>query len=557
MYKDKKILIVIPARGGSKGIPSKNIKVLCDKPLIAHVIDTIKQSNYVDKFIVTTDDYEISTISNRYGANVVSRPEDLSGDDVPLDPVINHVVVNLEEKNEIYDIIVTIQPTSPLLKSITIDSAIKKMVDANIDTIITVIDDRHLNWEYDEISKKYKPIYKDRLNRQYLPKAYRETGAILATKRQYVTKGSRIGNNIDLIEIDYNESIDIDSYSDWWLAEILLNKKKILIKVDADETIGAGHIYRCLIIASKICKHDVMFLVHEKMELGLKIIKEKNYKYETHDENNLLQKIEDYNPDIIINDILDTKENYISFLKSKNIFVINFEDLGDGAKKADLVVNALYEHKIPLKNALIGYKYYLLRDEFYYYKNMNKVINEEVRNILITFGGVDINNFTLKIINILKEIDYRHKITVILGIGYKNKEEIKEKYSRDLNVKILENVSNISEHMFINDLIFTSAGRTIYEVASTKTPCICMCQNERELSHLFANSSNGFINLGLGSHVHDSIIKSTVTSVLADFDIRKTLRQRMENIDLYNGFNNLSKEISKTYKKINNKPLEL
>ena len=84
-------------------------------------------------------------------------------------------------------------------------------------------------WGYDEKNKRYFPLYKERVNRQYLPKAFKETGSIFATKREFVTENSRLGDNIGLIEISKQESIDIDNYEDWWVAERILKKKKILI----------------------------------------------------------------------------------------------------------------------------------------------------------------------------------------------------------------------------------------------------------------------------------------------------------------------------------------
>nr|WP_307904223.1 hypothetical protein [Clostridium botulinum] len=101
------------------------------------------------------------------------------------------------------------------------------------------------------------------------------------------------------------------------------------------------------------------------------------------------------------------------------MFTINFEDLGEGAKYANLVFNALYEHKIPLRNAYSGYKYYILRDEFYGYKDRD--IKETVNNILVTFGGTDPSNLTEKTLEALLKINYDKDINVVLGLGYKDK----------------------------------------------------------------------------------------------------------------------------------------
>ena len=565
MYKDNKILVVIPARGGSKGIPRKNIRLLGGKPLIAHTIEMGKASKYVDDVLVTTDDNEIKFIAEKFGAETVKRDGKLAEDSIPLDPVIFDATLQKEKKeNEKYDVVITVQPTSPLLKTKTLDLAIETLLNPNednefYDTIISVVDDRHLSWGYDDDEKKYFPLYKERVNRQYLPKAFKETGSIFATKREFVTENSRLGDNIGLIEISKQESIDIDNYEDWWVAERILKKKKILIKADASHEIGTGHIYRALSIASKLVNHEVVFLLDEAQPLGIEIVNNNNYPYITHNSNKgkgkeaddeakeeLIEKIVEYDPDIVINDILNTNSKYTKALRDKGFFIVNFEDVGGGVKYAHMVFDALYEHKIPLKNLYSGHKYYILKDEFYY--QSFKEIKEEVNKVLLTFGGTDPNNLTEKVLEAILESDYKNKIEIILGLGYGNKKEIQDKYKDDERIEIYENVKNMSEHMHDADLIFTSAGRTMYEIASLGVPCICLCQNERELSHIFGNVEHGFINLGLGSEVSKEEIKETFENTIEDFQLRQEMNKRMSEVDLKHGFDNIKKLIKQSYK---------
>lgn len=565
MYKDNKILVVIPARGGSKGIPRKNIRFLGKKPLIAHTIEMGKASKYVDELVVTTDDEEIKFISEKFGAETIKRDGKLAEDSIPLDPVIYDATIQKEEKsNEKYDVVITVQPTSPLLKTKTLDLAIEKLLNPDnenkdYDTIISVVDDRHLSWGYDEKEKKYFPLYKERVNRQYLPKAYKETGSIFATRREFVKGDSRLGENIGLIEVSKQESIDIDNYEDWWVAERILNKKKILIKADASHEIGTGHIYRGLSIASKLVNHEVIFLLDEAQELGIEIVKNNNYPFITHNSNKgngkdadekakeeIIEKIAEYDPDIIINDILNTNSKYTKTLRDNGFFIVNFEDVGGGVKYAHLVFDALYEHKIPLKNLYSGHRYYILKDEFYY--QSFKKIDKDVNRILLTFGGTDPNNLTEKTLEAILESKYQNEIEIILGLGYSKKEEIQEKYKDNERISIYENVKNMSEHMHNADLIFTSAGRTMYEIASLGVPCICLCQNERELSHIFGNIEHGFINLGLGSRVSKEDLIRTLENTINDYELRIEMNKRMGNVDLKHGFDNIRKLIKKEYK---------
>ena len=117
MFQNNKILVVIPARGGSKGIPRKNIRLLGDKPLISYAIDIAKSSEYVDDVVVSTEDTDIALIAEKFGASVVRRSPDLAGDMIPIDPVVFDATVQKEKLAfDEYDIVITIQATSPLLK---------------------------------------------------------------------------------------------------------------------------------------------------------------------------------------------------------------------------------------------------------------------------------------------------------------------------------------------------------------------------------------------------------------------------------------------------------
>ena len=507
MFNNNKILVVIPARGGSKGIPRKNIRLLNHNPLISYPINIAKSSEYVDDIVVTTDDSEIALLAEKFGASVIMRSEELSGDDVPL----------FDE----YDLVVTLQPTSPLLEPSTLDAAIEKFEDFAVDSVLSVVDDRHLSWGYDEKNERYFPNYIERKNRQYLPKDFRETGALLITRRNFVHEDSRLGTNLDLIEVSRQESVDIDNFEDWWIAES---------------------------IASKLVFHDVLFLMDEQHQLGIDIVDSYNYPFEIYDgEDDLIKILRKHSPQIVVNDIMDTSREYMTQLKEDGYFVVNFEDIGVGAEVADVVFDALYEHDMSEKNVFTGYKYYILDDEFYF--QPQKVITPQVENVLIAFGGTDQNNFTETVIDSILATSYDGRINVILGVGYDGLERLIDKYESNQSVQIYRNVSDISEFMFKADLIFTSAGRTMYEVCSLGVPTICLCQDERELTHVFANETNGFINMGLSTDIEKQEIIDQFISLVNDYELRLEMNQKMLGIDLKDGFENIWAVIRGEYRK--------
>lgn len=548
MFNNNKILVVIPAKGGSRGIPRKNVRLLNNKPLIYYSIATAKASEYVDDIVVTTDDDEVTWISEKFGVSVVRRSMDLSTDEVTLEPVV-YDAVNQKEKLAFdeYDIVITIEPTSPLIKPKTLDQAIEKFEDFSVDSVISVIDDRHLNWGYDESNQRYFPQYIERLNEEFLPKSYKETGAILASRRSFIHEDSCLGTSIALIELSREESVSIKDYPDWWVAENYLQRKKVAIVVDAYDEIGTGHLYRCMSIASKLVMHDVLFLLDESHKYGINILKNYNYPCIIHDGlDDVILKLRDYNPHIVINDILDTNSDYILNLKNQGYFVVNFEDLGPGSEFADVVFDDLYEHGLSGKNVFTGYKYYILRDEFYF--QPKKVITNNVNNVLIAFGGTDPNNFTEKVINAILATNYEGRVNVILGAGYPDKEGLVSKIESNPAIQVYSNVDNIGEFMFKADIIFTSGGHMIYDICSLGIPTICLCQNEREERHVFCSNANGFINMGLGVNVSMEKLITQFIDLVNNHEQRIEMNQRMSSIDLKNGFDNVGFIIKQKYR---------
>ncbi|MCK5159682.1 MAG: UDP-2,4-diacetamido-2,4,6-trideoxy-beta-L-altropyranose hydrolase, partial [Candidatus Heimdallarchaeota archaeon] len=415
MYKNKSIIVIIPARGGSKGISRKNIRFLNQNPLIAYIIKTSKSSKYVDKTIVTTDDEEISNISNIYGVDeIIKRPIGLADDKTTLDPVIYHAYKTYQkQENEKFDIVVTLQPTSPLLTSESLDKAIEKLVDQDYSTIISGIPVRHLFWEKKE--KQLQPYHPKRLNRQELEPVFFETGSFVISKTDIITENSRISEPMDIFELDATEAIDIDTYLDWVIADKILSRKKFLIRVDGNNEIGMGHIYNTLILADKLVSHDIIFVMNKNSQLGIQKIAQNNYPIiEIENEKEFFMITEKENPDIVILDILDTGEDFINNILKNNLFVVSFEDLGAALDKADLVFNAIYEfdESSVLKNVFSGYPYVCLRDEFFTLPF--KTIDENVKNILITFGGIDQNYLTNLCLDVFEELNRLEiEITII------------------------------------------------------------------------------------------------------------------------------------------------
>lgn len=531
-----KALIVIPARGGSKGIPRKNLRPLCGKPLIYYAI--VAAMGVPEAVcVVSTEDDEIAFFANKFGVRTVKRPLHLSEDHVTIDPVVSNVIDEMEERTgERYEVIVTVQPTSPLILSSDISSAINMFAqDPSLDTVISATDDRHLRWRME--GEEFVPEYENRVNRQQLPPTFRETGAVIACSRETLDGGSRIGKKVRLLPLPVSRGIDIDNLSDFWLCEKIMSRKKVVLVIAGNKKIGLGHAYRGIIIAHELVNFEVVFVCCREDDLAQEHIRKHNYPLVVTTQENLQDSILALTPDMVINDILDTGADYVMSLKKAGAIVVNFEDMGLGAEIADLVINALYPHQLPKEHILVGPRYFCLRDEFMYAPN--RKLSETVSRVIITFGGVDEGDLTNRVLGqiagILCEADI--DIDVILGPGYLHHEHLEQmRYQeRFPNVSIVNTTPTISDYMGCADIAVTSAGRTVLELASLGVPTIVISQNHRETMHKFASSENGIINIGLRTEVADKLIRETVLKVVSDSELRRTMHEKMKKMNLRTG----------------------
>lgn len=228
----KSILAVIPARGGSKGVPKKNIKKLSGKHLIGYTIEAAKNSKYANRVVVSTEDYEIAKISKYYGAEVpYLRPSELSVDTSPTIDSILHMV-NYLEKNEEYkpDYILLLQCTSPLRNSNHIDDAVEKLLNSDFEALVSVCEAENnpywVNVFDGDVLKYFIEEGKYISRRQDLPKSYRLNGAIYLIKTEVLKRSKTLEpETLTGYIMDAYSSIDIDTELDFKIAEVLMTER--------------------------------------------------------------------------------------------------------------------------------------------------------------------------------------------------------------------------------------------------------------------------------------------------------------------------------------------
>jgi CMP-N,N'-diacetyllegionaminic acid synthase len=232
MSDKNKVVAIIPARSGSKGLVRKNIAMLAGKPLIAWTIEAAKKSSLVGRIIVSTDDIEIAEIAKKYGAEVpFIRPREISGDLNSSEEVLVHAV-DWIAKNEkrFYDIVLYLQITDPFRNRDIINQVIRKLMDnPELDSVFAA-KPTHKNYWYVDAGKPKKILKHNYLPRQMKSPVYREdTGVALASRISVIRSGRRIGKNVHIIaHVNKADFVDIHSSFDLWLAETIIKERGIV-----------------------------------------------------------------------------------------------------------------------------------------------------------------------------------------------------------------------------------------------------------------------------------------------------------------------------------------
>tara|TARA_Y100000741_G_C18228759_1_gene548948 strand:- start:758 stop:1462 length:705 start_codon:yes stop_codon:yes gene_type:complete len=234
MINNLSVLGLIPARGGSKGVPKKNIKLLNGIPLINYTIKAAKKANYIDKLIVSTDNDEISSICKDQNVEVpFVRPKNLSDDQAKSIDVIIHALKFIEkQENRLFDLILYLEPPSPLRTYIDINESLEIFVKKKPDSLVSV---HEANQFHPILMKKIRnnylePIWKNEpegIPRQlYSPTAYMRNGAIYIFKRDNILNNILYGDKVFPYIMPIEKSICIDDIKDWYVAEQLIINEK-------------------------------------------------------------------------------------------------------------------------------------------------------------------------------------------------------------------------------------------------------------------------------------------------------------------------------------------
>lgn len=526
-YMMEKRCVIIPAIKKNAVIPDQLVKKLAGVTLIERAIETARAVSPGRDVYVLTDSQEISLICERSGVGF-RRNKDLHFLTLNIVAEMRDVLAELAEK---YEHCIILRASCPLITWVDVEDAWHKYLEAGADSLVTVksvhqrvwsVQGRNLEHLLDEEQGEREVVIESR--------------AIIILRSKPLLESPENSNATrmhNVIPYFLNDrAIEIQSYQDWWICEHLLRRRHVVFVVAGWPAIGMGHIYRALMLAHEISDHKVTFVCTRESELAVESIARRDYRSVRQGEEELADTVLKLAPDLVINDILNTDAAYMGQLKKAGIRCVNFEDEGEGAEFADLVINALYDKSQTTEKRLCGPAYFCLRDEFVGARR--NVCRPELSTLLITFGGTDQRNCSRRVLDIVEPICRERDIAIrlVVGPGYAHRYDM-EAHVRELanpNLTFTWATNVMSRMMEGADLCICSAGRTVYELAHMRIPSMVLATHPREAEHTFARAENGFAFLGIMDKISDEKIRRCFLGLLDD-RIRTSLYRRMCRLD--------------------------
>ncbi len=535
MKDGRRVLAVVPARGGSDRVPYLNVKRLGDRPLLAHTLDAARASAVIDRVVVSTDDERVAEIAREWGAETpFLRPVELAGDIPSLMPVIAHAVRTLEAQGERAEVVVVLQATTPFREAAAIDQAVARLLEGGYDSVVSVTEDRTLNWR-DE-GGRLVPLFAREGRRDEQPPLYKENGAVVALRRAVIDGEARFGERIGYLVLDKRAAFTVHDLEDFWMAERLQRQPRILFRVDGGPLLGMGHVYRSLAIADALrgtSQADVAFLMSADHDRGIVTVSRHGYPVRVAGDGRLetyLEHIRDYAPHILINDLPALEDRWLRALAHLGASTINLVDTLDDLERtehyAQVIVSVMNQDRETPEGFYGGPAYAILRSHF---QGRVKELRDAPRLVLLSFGGGDPQGLTLLAARALATLASEIELVAVAGPAFAYGAEF-EALSDGLPRRvplIHEAGGHIADLMLEADVVVCSGGMSVYEIAALGTPGLVLAQNAREDARMRLFARHGTIEyLGLGTEVDAARLREALLALLGDPQRRRAMSAR-------------------------------
>jgi len=525
------LILVMARSSGSKLVSRQNLRLINGKPLLYYVLQTaLKRKNTL--VAVSTDSEEIRQLSLSYGAQVIMRPKFLTRDSTTLEDIAGHSLKILQKKGHQFQKCLIIHPHFPLITINTIERFFNNL-NNKINTIFGFEEDSIHDDVISEVTTRKEPCQINHLTKRVV-----RTKKIVAFNCSSFMQINAFSKPYYGIKIPLDEIFSPTSYHDFGALESIINKKRILVRVDGSKEIGLGHVYNMLTVLNNLRKEEILIVMNSKKRLGLQKFREYLYNVKLFStEAELMRIIRNFRPQVVLNDILDTSLRYMKKLKEIDAVIVNFEDRGKGRLLADLVFNPIYQEKRAFKNEHYGAKYACVRDEFRIWQRSK--VRDQVEQIIVSFGGTDPTNKTRDVLDVINEMNLKLvRVKVILGLGNTHKNEIKTMAKKmnhvGFKIDIIEKADFLAKNIIESDFAIISNGRTVFEVAATRVPIISIAVNKREKDHSFVDKANVGISTTLESNKDKLILMESIKLMMKTSHRRKYYKN-LKKINLLSG----------------------
>lgn len=461
--------ILIPARGGSRAIPRKNLIEVGGKPLLLRAIERARKALPEVPAWVSSDDSEILSCARLWGAHVVRLSDRAYTNEATIE---DHVRAFVEEDGHVGSRICVLQPTSPFLDARFVTQCWDHL-DSDRDACMTFTQDHRIRWDL-------KGKSDERVNRQKMKTKLVETGGCLVTEFRGGTFLPRQPSRMGLVEVDSYNAVDINTIHDLAYAESMYRPAVPVVRFVVSVE-GTGHVNRCLTLAAELpdcwCEFSPGGGVDREWpppDWATKLLESRGYRWSTGS---------DSAADVLVCDSLnDVTETQIKHAQAFGSRVIVLEHYGEASKYADEVVNELLDGPAWAK---CGPDWAVLRPEF---RHLGRVDSGTERpRVLLAFGGLDEHQWAVRLVRGFQESFWIHKaipggfdLAVLEGPGVP---ELRDDYGV-VNRPTIFRGGDVAEIMLRSDLIICSAGRTVYEAVACRRPVIAVPVNAREATHV-------------------------------------------------------------------------
>ena len=549
------IIGIIQARTGSTRLPGKVLKRICDKPILELLIERIKESKLVNGIVIATTDKKnddsIAELAKRLGVNYYRGSEDdvmgrfyeaakkfnadvflrITSDNILMDPLTMDEMIKVHiEKNSEYTHIENLSFVAPEVVDFKAFEKAAKMTNTphNREHVTPFFRLRPDLFRVNKLPHNFNGLRKEfrltidtqedfNLLKEIYSRLYRE-GEIIALKDVY----SLLDSSHELLEI--NKRISQKNYA-----------VNILFRVDGNNELGLGHVYRCMNLAKEFKENvKIRFLMKEHTDVNALVGKQFEVDVISPDGKNEFQKtsevIEGFEPDIVITDLLRTSEKYLKHIKDSGVTLVTIDDLNEIKFCSDMIINGsvvekYWNYDSLLPEPFLGPKYMILKREFSEINKKPRTINREAKRILVSMGGSDPSVLAPKGLNALNEVHGDFEVVLVQGAAYEDGgqlEKAKKSFSKKLIIR--QHVENMGELMFNCDLAITSAGIIVYELACSGTPAIAMSQVDSQTDTAKAMEKNGtLIDIGSGKAVSEEEIKKAVSALMENYELRQEM----------------------------------